>query len=91
MYGNTSERSEQGYILAPGELASARWGEERRKRSRASGRAFFMVSFLCTSKEKKPAVGQPPTRLRPRRRHNEKKPPKGGFCYLHPGLRITSL
>ena len=26
-YVKTSERSEQGYIYAPGELASARWGE----------------------------------------------------------------
>ena len=37
MYGKTSECSEQGYIFAPGELASARWGEGEAEYSWKSG------------------------------------------------------
>ena len=51
MYNKTSERSEQGYIFAPGELASARWGEDRRepllvfKSGGRSGVSFLLVTF----------------------------------------------
>ena len=43
----------------------------KRRSSAPSGVCFLLVSFLCTSKEKKPAVGQPPTSRRRRRQHNE--------------------
>ena len=39
---------------APGELASARWGEERRKGSRAPGRAFFRLPFFARAKKGNP-------------------------------------
>ncbi len=43
---------------------------------------FLLVPFLCTSKEKEPAVGQPPTSMRRRRRHQtgcRAKPPAISF------------
>jgi hypothetical protein len=45
--------SSRAAYWAADELASARWGEERRGMSRAPGRAFFGF-FLCTSKERNP-------------------------------------
>ena len=43
--------SSRAAYFAADELASAWWGEERRRMSRAPGRAFFGF-FLCTSKDK---------------------------------------
>ena len=45
--------SSRAAYSAADELASARWGEERKGMSRAPGRAFFGF-FLCTSKERNP-------------------------------------
>ncbi|OGI50896.1 MAG: hypothetical protein A3E57_06120 [Candidatus Muproteobacteria bacterium RIFCSPHIGHO2_12_FULL_60_33] len=66
LFVKTSERSEQGYIFAPGELgerpAVARRAGNRVVFTRRSDRGgFLLVTFLCPSKEKSPAVGQPPT------------------------------
>jgi len=78
---------------APGELASTRWGEERKGEVARSGVSFSLMTFSWTSKRqfrwdrnwtapaarqgagqgrpasKSPAVGQPPTIMRRRRRH----------------------
>src|SRR3989344_2061146 len=68
----------RGAYFAPGEL-----GERPAVARRAGNRAYFarrcdrgvflLVPFLCTSKEKEPAVGQPPTsntRAKPARQNN---------------------
>lgn len=64
----------RGAYFAPGELgerpAVARRAGHRAYSARRSDRGgFLLVTFLCPSKEKSPAVGQPPTSMRRRRRH----------------------
>jgi hypothetical protein len=53
-------------VHAPGELASARLkrgaqGTTRCMGGEATGVSFLLVTFLWTSEEKSPAVGQPST------------------------------
>jgi hypothetical protein len=47
--------------LAPGLVRSG--GNRALFARRATGVCFLLVPFLCTSKEKEPAVGQPPTSI----------------------------
>jgi hypothetical protein len=61
MHGKTSERSEQDYIFAPGELGERRFSREAQEGVGGSGVSFFLVTFSWTRKKKSPAVGQPPT------------------------------
>jgi hypothetical protein len=56
MYSKTSERSEQGYIFAPGELGERRFSREAQEAVGGSGVSFLLVTFLWTSKEKSPRV-----------------------------------
>ncbi len=51
MYGKTSERSEQGYIFAPGELRSAGSGEKRKGVSRHPGGLLFGDFSLAKQRE----------------------------------------
>jgi len=48
-------------VHAPGELGERRFWREAQEEVGGSGACFLLVPFLCTSKEKEPAVGQPPT------------------------------
>ena len=45
---------------APGELASARWGEERKKQSRAPGGLFFRGFLLAEQKKATQGAGAEP-------------------------------
>jgi hypothetical protein len=56
MYGKTSERSEQGYIFAPGELGERRFRREAQGVFGGSGVSFLLVTLLWTSKEESPRV-----------------------------------
>ena len=54
-YGKTSERSEQGYFFAPGELASAR-GARNGGRSRAL-RGVLSFGYLSLHEQRKVTLG----------------------------------
>jgi len=47
--------------IAPGELGERRFRREAQEAVGGSGVSFLSVAFLWISKEKLPAVGQPPT------------------------------
>jgi len=51
----------RGALCAPGELGERRGGREAQEGVGGAGVSFLLVTFLWTSKEKSPAVGQPPT------------------------------
>ncbi len=57
----------RGAYFAPGELGERRGGREAQEAVGGAGVSFLLVTFLWTSKEKSPAVGQPPTSMRGRR------------------------
>jgi hypothetical protein len=59
-YGKTSERSEQGYIFAPGELGERRFRREAQGVFAPSGRLFFGDFLLAVQKKVTQGAGAEP-------------------------------
>jgi hypothetical protein len=78
MYSKTSERSEQGYIFAPGELVEHPVGRGTEGVFARSGGALLWVLSCRDKKVPRLRVREPDSNTRAKPAPN-KKPPSGGF------------
>ena len=89
--GRAADRRAPGacWKCAPGELGERRGGREAEEEVGGSGVPFLLVAFLWASKEKRRAVGQPPTSYTSLQTTQNEKPPKGRLCYSNPGFPLS--
>jgi hypothetical protein len=66
-------------VFEPGELGERRFRREAQEVFGGSGAPFLLVAFLWVNKEKRPAVGQPPTSYTSPKATQMKSRPWGGF------------